>query len=205
MAEGFAVRSSALIGLGALGILFGRKMPGVQVIAGGERAARYAAHPATCNGEVCRFDLCDLEGAGHYSTQSGLLQLDLPTNWGVLQQARVGETLEFVACEDVTNTTQPLLQGAAALKGEDGEPAGFLVISLYQSHLRRLLEGIYGARNDLMLFSRYWRAAYCAQPTLAEMGCWQASPWTARRRVFCTQWSTTGTWGSIWCSSGRSP
>ena len=40
MAEGFAVRSSALIGLGALGILFGRKMPGVQVIAGGERAAR---------------------------------------------------------------------------------------------------------------------------------------------------------------------
>ena len=59
MAEGFAVRSSALIGLGALGILFGRKMPGVQVIAGGERAARYAAHPATCNGEVCRFDLCE--------------------------------------------------------------------------------------------------------------------------------------------------
>ncbi len=40
------IRTSALIGLGALGILFGRKMPGVQVIADSQRAARYTAHPA---------------------------------------------------------------------------------------------------------------------------------------------------------------
>ena len=31
------IRTSALIGLGALGILFGRKMPGVQVIADEDR------------------------------------------------------------------------------------------------------------------------------------------------------------------------
>ena len=40
------IRTSALIGLGALGILFGRKMPGVQVIADEARIARYAAQPA---------------------------------------------------------------------------------------------------------------------------------------------------------------
>ena len=39
------IRTSALIGLGALGILFGRKMPGVQVIADEARIARYAAQP----------------------------------------------------------------------------------------------------------------------------------------------------------------
>lgn len=49
------IRSAALIGLGALGILFGRKMPGVQVIADPERAARYAAQPVLCNGEECHF------------------------------------------------------------------------------------------------------------------------------------------------------
>ena len=49
------IESSALIGLGALGILFGRKMPGVQVIADSQRAARYTAHPATCNGQPCPF------------------------------------------------------------------------------------------------------------------------------------------------------
>ena len=49
------IRTSALIGLGALGILFGRKMPGVQVIADKARIARYAAQPVVCNGEECRF------------------------------------------------------------------------------------------------------------------------------------------------------
>ena len=39
------IETSALIGLGALGILFGRKMPGVKVIADTERVARYSAQP----------------------------------------------------------------------------------------------------------------------------------------------------------------
>jgi len=50
------IETSALIGLGALGILFGRKMPNVKVIADSERAARYAAEKITCNGEECRFE-----------------------------------------------------------------------------------------------------------------------------------------------------
>lgn len=50
------IETSALIGLGALGILFGRKMPGVKVIADAERVARYSAQPVVCNGKECRFD-----------------------------------------------------------------------------------------------------------------------------------------------------
>ena len=50
------IETSALIGLGALGILFGRKMPGVKVIADAERIARYSAQPVVCNGKECRFD-----------------------------------------------------------------------------------------------------------------------------------------------------
>ena len=49
------IETSALIGLGALGILFGRKMPGVQVIADESRIRRYAAEPVVCNGEECQF------------------------------------------------------------------------------------------------------------------------------------------------------
>lgn len=49
------IQTSALIGLGALGILFGRKMPGVQVIADEARIARYRTETVTCNGEACRF------------------------------------------------------------------------------------------------------------------------------------------------------
>jgi len=49
------IKTSALIGLGALGILFGRKMPGVQVIADEDRIARSSADPVVCNGEACSF------------------------------------------------------------------------------------------------------------------------------------------------------
>ena len=56
--KGRPIRTSALIGLGALGILFGRKMPGVQVVADEARAARYAAQPTLYNGEACRFAYC---------------------------------------------------------------------------------------------------------------------------------------------------
>ena len=49
------IQTSALIGLGALGILFGRRMPGVQVIADEARIARYTADPVVCNGEPCTF------------------------------------------------------------------------------------------------------------------------------------------------------
>ena len=50
------IETSALIGLGAPGILFGRKMPGVKVIADAERVARYSAQPVVCNGKECHFD-----------------------------------------------------------------------------------------------------------------------------------------------------
>ena len=45
------IKTSALIGLGALGILFGRKMPGVQVIADEDRFPRPPAARAVCRGE----------------------------------------------------------------------------------------------------------------------------------------------------------
>ena len=54
------IRSAALIGLGALGILFGKPLSehlgsGFTVIADPARAARYQSSPITCNGQPCHF------------------------------------------------------------------------------------------------------------------------------------------------------
>ena len=66
------IKTSALIGLGALGILFGRKMPGVQVIADADRIARYSASPVVCNGEACHFDyLTPAEGKPSPAPEQG--------------------------------------------------------------------------------------------------------------------------------------
>lgn len=114
-----------------------------------------------------RFDLYDLEGRWRYSTD--LRGTDLPTDWGVLYAAAGAEEgLVYRVSEDISNTDAPQLQGAALLRDEQGAPAGYLVVSLYYSHLHQLLEGVYDSQNDLVLLSRYWRPVYALQPSLAD-------------------------------------
>lgn len=116
--------------------------------------------------DYARFDLYDREGRWRYSTRNAPAS-DLPTDWGVLQRAGEGGALTFTASEDPTDVSAPLLRGAAALAGPNGQRAGYLVVSLYQADLRQLLEGTYGAQGTLILLSAYWRPVYCAEPSLA--------------------------------------
>ena len=116
--------------------------------------------------EYACFDLYDSEGSWRYSTRSAPGQSVLPTDWGVLCRAGDGG-LAFSACEDPAETGAPLYQGAAALTFPGGGRAGYVVVSLYQSDFRQLLEGKYGAQGALILLSDYWRPVYCAQPSLA--------------------------------------
>ncbi len=56
-----SIHTVSLVGLGALGILFGHKLAGcpdcrLRVIADEDRAARYRAEGVMCNGETCEFD-----------------------------------------------------------------------------------------------------------------------------------------------------
>ena len=117
--------------------------------------------------EYARFDLYDSEGNWRYSTRNAPSRLSLPTNWGALYQSGAGQGLAFSSCEDPTDTESPLFQGAAAIAGPDGAPAGYVVVSLYQADFQKILEGKYGAQGALILLNDYWRPVYCAQPSLA--------------------------------------
>lgn len=115
------------------------------------------------------FDLYDLRGRRRYSTRQSTGEEQLPTDWGVLYAASgPGEPMAFTACGDVTDTEAPLLQGAALLTGAGGRETGYLVVSVYYAGFRQLLEGKYGAQNDLVVLSPYWRPVYCVQPSLAD-------------------------------------
>lgn len=119
--------------------------------------------------DYARFDLYDSEGNWRYSTRNEPSEQEkrLPLRWGVLYQAESGEELSFTAAGDPADAGSPLLRGAAPLAGPDGVPAGYVVVSLYQSDLDRLLESAAGAQSALILLSRFWRPVYCAQPSLA--------------------------------------
>ena len=115
------------------------------------------------------FDLYDLQGCRRYSTRRSAGPAQLPTGWGVLYSAPApGEPPRFSACGDVTDTEGPLLQGAARLTDAVGRETGYLLISIDYTGFRQLLEGKYGAQNDLVVLSPYWRPVYCVQPSLAD-------------------------------------
>ena len=116
---------------------------------------------------LARLDLYDSQGNWYCSTRNSVGR-NLSTQWGVLYQASQREGLAFVAPEDPAATGMPVLVGAIPLSGMGGQPLGYLLISLYQSDLRRMLEGTVGDSCDLLLLSPYWRAVYCSQPALAS-------------------------------------
>lgn len=125
-------------------------------------------YAATASARDCaQFDLYDAGGNWRYSTRTEPSHAHMPTDWGPLHHAQGREGLAFTACQDPTDDSLPLLQGAAVLTGPDGGQAGYVAVSLYQSDLRQLLEGTYGAQGTLILLSSYWRPVYCAQPSLA--------------------------------------
>ena len=114
------------------------------------------------------FALYDLRGVRRYSTRRDPGEERLSPEWGALYAAAgEGEPPRFTACEDVTEDG-PLLRGAVRLSDGMGRPVGYFLVSLYYDDFRRLLEDKYGARNELLLLSPYWRPVYCAQPALAE-------------------------------------
>lgn len=114
-----------------------------------------------------RFDLYDSQGRWLCSTRSDSAGQDLPTNWGVLRAVEES-TLRFFPPEETLVADEPLLQGAVTLTGDGGERIGYLLVGLCRSDLDRLLEGIVGASNDLLILSAYWRPIYCSQPALAD-------------------------------------
>jgi len=117
--------------------------------------------------DYARFDLYDITGHWHYSSHTLPYEMQLPVYFGVLRAATAsGEPLKFVVTEDVSNLSTPPLRAAVLLTDGAGVETGYLLISMDQTNLRLLLDGTYGAQNDLLILSQYWRPIYCTQPAL---------------------------------------
>ena len=115
---------------------------------------------------LARIDLYGLDGRWVCSTQRSPERQVLPVDRGALYAAGQGGG-ELVWLRGGEGEDTALFQGAAVFKGPEGQRAGYLLVSIYQENFRQMLEGKYGAQNNLILLSRYWRAVYCAQPSLA--------------------------------------
>lgn len=110
------------------------------------------------------FQLYDLHGQQRYSTQSLSSGESLPIRWGVLFAAAQGRgQAVYIASQDPEDTENPLLQGAVLLKNASGEAMGYLVLGMYSQDFRNLFEGKFGAQNDILILSSFWRPVYASQ------------------------------------------
>ena len=113
------------------------------------------------------FDVYDADGAFRWSTQNLPRDAALPVSGGALHAAQEdADTIPFLPCED--SGTGVLLRGAAALYDAGGDIAGYLVIQMDETHFRSLFAGRYGAQNDLLLLSPYWRGVYATEAGLTD-------------------------------------
>ena len=111
--------------------------------------------------------LFDAEGRMRYSTRSIARPASLPKNRGILKLASEADGIVYSVTEDVTDTSDPLLYAAVRIPDRNGKTAGYFVAELFQADFRNMLEEKYGAQNELILVSRFWRPVYCARPQLA--------------------------------------
>lgn len=110
------------------------------------------------------FQLYDLQGRQRYSTQSIFPGKSLPIRWGVLYAAaQEGGEPVYVASQDPEDMENPLLQGAVLLKDASGGAMGYLVLGMYQQDFRSLFDGKFGAQNDILILSSFWRPVYASQ------------------------------------------
>ena len=109
------------------------------------------------------FQLYDLQGVQRYTTRGEATGQVLPLRWGILYaaQSAAGNPV-FQAAQEQTSNQAPLLQGAVALMAGDA-PMGYLVLDLTSADLAALLEGSYGAHNDILLLNAFWRPIYASQ------------------------------------------
>ena len=116
------------------------------------------------------FRLYDLQGRQRYSTR-GLSPADsLPLHWGALYAAaQSGGSPVYIATQDPENAEAPALQGAVLLKNSGGQAMGYLVMALYQQDFRELFAGTYGAQNDILILSPFWRPIYASQTQLMTL------------------------------------
>lgn len=112
--------------------------------------------------------LYDLSGTLRYATRNTPSSPTLSVNWGVLYSARSGGgTPVYTACQDPTDSSQPLLQAAVLLTSE-GQELGYLVLELYQKDFQALFEGTYGNQSGILVLNQYWHTVYSSQSALFE-------------------------------------
>lgn len=111
--------------------------------------------------EVAEFELYTAEGVCKCSTGDGAIESRLPLYWGALRiaDAHAGE---LVLCSEKSyvGDTEPMLRAARAIRDEDENTVGYLVMNIRAENFANMLENLFGGQDGICVVDRFWEEVY---------------------------------------------
>ncbi len=138
-----------------------RALAGEDQPTGGLYQILFAAAAGFHNG--ARLGIFDREGICRYGVGGMAPNETLAVDWGVLRAAAQKTGLAYAA-----GSKNAALRGAVALRDIQGEPMGYIVLSMTEAHLNALFASLNDTAANILLLDPYWRPVYHSQPAQGE-------------------------------------
>lgn len=119
--------------------------------------------------ETAQFDLYSREGICQYSTGTGMVHTQMPVYWGIIKVAAAhSEELIIRREKEYLGESDILLRAARAIRDEQDEILGYVVISMRQEHFEDVLKGTYSSQDGVCILNSFWETVYSTEAAARE-------------------------------------
>lgn len=116
-----------------------------------------------------RFDIYDKNGKWKYSTRNYTPLENMPADMGIFYRAQnSSDSAVFMPQANYSKENKAILQGSCIMYDKDGNILGYLLMSLDNKDLQKLLEGKHFQQNELIILNKYWRPVYSSRNEMDE-------------------------------------
>ena len=115
---------------------------------------------------LAQFELYSIGGICKYSTSSDSLNTKLPTYWGILKAASEQPDSLVIYAENryMSKHGDILLRAARAIKDNEDNDIGYIVISMKADDFDNLLDNTYNVQDSIAVVNSQWKTIYSTEP-----------------------------------------
>lgn len=119
--------------------------------------------------ELAQFDIYSGEGICQYSTGTGTVHTKMPIYWGIMKVASTHpEELIIRREKGYLGDSDILLRAARAIRDDEENILGFVVVSMREAHFEEVLKGTYSSQDGVCILNSFWETVYSTEAATRE-------------------------------------
>lgn len=119
--------------------------------------------------EAAQFDIYSGEGICQYSTGTGTVHTKLPVYWGIMKVAAAHpEELIIRREKEYLGDSDILLRAVRAIRDEEADILGYIVVSMREAHFESVLKGTYSSQDGVCILNSFWETVYSTEAASRE-------------------------------------